>query len=75
MNQENINSLTELIKVGDLVSIMHQESPTYGLVIAKHLGHGNQDHLAKKRGMTFLTVSMKSGIRKFPIFWCEVISK
>ena len=49
MNQENINTLTELIKVGDLVEIMYQLSPTYGLVIAKHLGHGPNDHLAKKR--------------------------
>lgn len=75
MNQENINSLTEKIKVGDLVEVLFQESPTYALVIAKHLGHGNHDYLAKKRGMTFVTVSMKSGIRKFPIFWCEVIAK
>ena len=75
MNQENINSLTEKIKVGDLVEVLFQESPTYALVVAKHLGHGKHDHLAKKRAMTFVTVSMKSGIRKFPIFWCEVIAK
>jgi hypothetical protein len=75
MNQENINTLTELIKVGDLVEIMYQLSPTYGLVIAITLGHGPNDHLAKKRNMTFVTVATGSGIKKYPIFWCVIVDK
>ena len=73
MNQENINSLTEKIKVGDLVEVLFQEGPTFGLVVALTLGHGHHDHLAKKRGMTFVTLSTKSGLRKYPIFWCKTI--
>jgi hypothetical protein len=75
MNQENINTLTELIKVGDLVEIIYQLSPTYGLVIAKHLGHGDFDYMAKRRGMTFVTVATGSGIKKYPIFWCVIVDK
>ncbi len=73
MNQENINTLTEKIKVGDLVEVLYQDTPTFGLVTAITLGHGPHDHLAKKRGMTFVTLVMKKGLRKFPIFWCKVI--
>ncbi len=73
MNQENIDTLTAKIKVGDLVEVLFQESPTFGLVVAITLGHGAHDHLAKKRGMTFLTLSTKQGVRKYPIFWCKTI--
>ena len=73
MNQENINSLTEKIKVGDLVEVLYQDTPTFGLVTAITLGNSPYDHLAKKRGMTFVTLSTKQGIRKYPIFWCKVL--
>jgi hypothetical protein len=73
MNQESINTLTEKIKVGDLVEVLFQESSTFGLVVAITLGHGHNDHLAKKRNMTFVTLSTKQGIRKYPIFWCKTI--
>ena len=73
MNQESINTLTEKIRVGDLVEVLFQESSTFGLVVAITLGHGPNDHLAKKRNMTFVTLSTKQGIRKYPIFWCKTI--
>jgi len=72
MNQENIDSLTARIKVGSLVQILFQAEPVFGLVVAiskrkKHTGVG------KKRAMTFVTASTPSGLRKYPIFWCEPI--
>ena len=73
MNQESINTLTEKIKVRDLVEVLFQESSTFGLVVAITLGHGPNDYLAKKRNMTFVTLSTKQGIRKYPIFWCKTI--
>tara|TARA_Y100001970_G_C13835724_1_gene651998 strand:- start:272 stop:496 length:225 start_codon:yes stop_codon:yes gene_type:complete len=73
MNQENIDSLTEKIKVGDLVEVLFQDSPTFGLVVAISKGPEHHKGNRKKRAMTFLTMSTSNGLRKYPIFWCKTI--
>ena len=72
MNQENINSLTEQIKVGDLVEVLFQEAPTFGLVVQISQGSAMTQQKGR-RNITFLTISTKSGLRKYPIFWCKTI--
>ena len=72
MNQENIDSLTARIKVGSLVQILFQAEPVFGLVVAISKRKENTDS-GKKRAMTFVTASTPSGLRKYPIFWCEPV--
>ena len=74
MNQANIDSLTARIKVGSLVQLLYQETPIIGLVVA--ISKGNTAPLKdgrKKRAMTFVTMSTSSGLKKYPIFWCEPV--
>jgi len=73
MNQANIDSLTARIKVGSLVQILFQAEPVFGLVVAISKTENNYNDGRKKRAMTFITASTSSGLRKYPIFWCEPI--
>ena len=73
MNQENIDSLTRRIKVGSLVQILFQAEPSFGLVTAISKGEATVVDGKKKRAMTFITLTTKSGIKKYPIFWCEPV--
>ena len=73
MNQENIDSLTARIKIGSLVQILFQAEPTFGLVVAITKGSTNHVDGKKKRAMTFVTMSTPSGLKKYPIFWCEPV--
>ena len=75
MNQANIDSLTARIKVGSLVQILFQAEPIFGLVVAisKSKSESGDDEGRKKRSMTFITASTPSGLRKYPIFWCEPV--
>ena len=70
MNQANIDSLTARIKVGSLVQILFQAEPIFGLVVAVTKGVKSP---RKKRAMTFVTAQTPSGLRKYPIFWCEPV--
>ena len=74
MNQANIDSLTARIKVGSLVQILFQAEPIFGLVVAITKGQEMQyPNNTKKRAMTFITAQTPSGLRKYPIFWCDPI--
>ena len=75
MNQANIDSLTARIKVGSLVQILFQAEPIFGLVVAitKSENRFNFTDNRKKRAMTFVTAQTSSGLRKYPIFWCDPI--
>jgi len=73
MNQANIDSLTARIKVGSLVQILFQAEPVFGLVVAISKTENNYNDGRKKRAMTFITASTSSGLRKYPIFWCDPI--
>ena len=75
MNQANIDSLTARIKVGSLVQILFQAEPIFGLVVAisKSENRYNFTDNRKKRAMTFITAQTPSGVRKYPIFWCEPV--
>ena len=73
MNQANIDSLTEKIKVGDLVKILFQGEPTFGLVVKISSGQSMYNESSSRRSMTFLTLMTKVGLRKYPIFWCEPV--
>ena len=73
MNQANIDSLTARIKVGSLVQILFQAEPVFGLVVAISKTENNYNDGRKKRAMTFITASTSSGLRKYPIFWCEPV--
>ena len=73
MNQANIDSLTARIKVGSLVQILFQAEPTFGLVIAITKPDTKYVDGKKKRAMTFVTMSTPSGVKKYPIFWCEPV--
>ena len=73
MNQANIDSLTARIKVGSLVQILFQAEPVFGLVVAISKTENSYNDGRKKRAMTFITASTPSGLRKYPIFWCEPV--
>ena len=73
MNQANIDSLTARIKVGSLVQILFQAEPIFGLVVAISKSESFDADGRKKRAMTFITVSTPSGLRKYPIFWCDPV--
>ena len=73
MNQANIDSLTARIKVGSLVQILFQAEPIFGLVVAVSKGQERYSNNTKKRAMTFVTAQTPSGLRKYPIFWCEPV--
>jgi hypothetical protein len=73
MNQANIDSLTARIKVGSLVQILFQAEPIIGLVVAISKSESVDVDGRKKRAMTFITTSTSSGLRKYPIFWCDPI--
>ena len=73
MNQANIDSLTARIKVGSLVQILFQAEPAFGLVVALTKGEIKYVNGKKKRAMTFVTMSTPSGVKKYPIFWCEPV--
>ena len=73
MNQANIDSLTARIKVGSLVQLLFQETPVFGLVVAITKGQDRHLNGDKKRAMTFVTMSTSTGLRKYPIFWCEPV--
>ena len=73
MNQANIDSLTARIKVGSLVQILFQAEPVFGLVVAITKGSERYSNNTRKRSMTFVTAQTPSGLRKYPIFWCDPI--
>lgn len=73
MNQANIDSLTARIQVGSLVQILFQAEPIFGLVVAISKSEPVDVKGNKKRAMTFITASTPSGLRKYPIFWCDPI--
>ena len=73
MNQANTDSLTARVKVGSLVQILFQAEPTFGLVIAITKGPEHYKDGRKKRAMTFVTAQTPSGLRKYPIFWCDPV--
>jgi hypothetical protein len=73
MNQANIDSLTARIKVGSLVQILFQAEPIFGLVVAVTKAENSYRDGRKKRAMTFVTAQTCSGLRKYPIFWCDPI--
>lgn len=73
MNQANIDSLTARIKVGSLVQILFQAEPIFALVVAVSKGQEKYVNGNKKRTMTFITAQTPSGLKKYPIFWCEPI--
>jgi hypothetical protein len=73
MNQANIDSLTARIKVGSLVQILFQAEPIFGLVVAISKSESVDVDGRKKRAMTFITASTSSGLRKYPIFWCDPV--
>ena len=71
MNQANIDSLTARIKVGSLVQILFQAEPIFALVVA--VSKSENRYAGTKRAMTFVTAQTPSGLRKYPIFWCEPV--
>ena len=73
MNQANIDSLTARIKVGSLVQILFQAEPIFGLVVAVRKTENRYGDGRKKRSMTFVTAQTPSGLRKYPIFWCQPV--
>ena len=73
MNQANIDSLTARIRVGSLVQLLFQAEPTFGLVVAITKGDATYVNGKKKRAMTFVTMSTSTGLKKYPIFWCEPV--
>ena len=73
MNQANIDSLTARIKVGSLVQILFQAEPIFGLVVAITKGQERYSNGNKKRAMTFVTAQTPSGLKKYPIFWCDPV--
>jgi len=74
MNQANIDSLTARIKVGSLVQILFQAEPIFGLVVAVSKGSPpSPKDGRRKRAMTFVTAQTPSGLKKYPIFWCEPV--
>jgi hypothetical protein len=75
MNQANIDSLTARVKVGSLVQILFQADPIFGLVVAISKSKPVDVEGRKKRSMTFLTLTTKQGLRKYPIFWCKIIEQ
>ena len=73
MNQANIDSLTARIRVGSLVQLLFQAEPVFGLVVAITKGQDKDFRGNKRRAMTFVTMSTSTGLKKYPIFWCEPI--
>ena len=73
MNQANIDSLTERIKIGDLVQLLYQSGPVFGLVVDITKGTEQKIRGKKKRTMTFVTLTTSTGMKKYPIFWCEPV--
>ena len=75
MNQENID---RKITVGDLVEVLYQNRPIYGLVLSVSFGYLYTDRLKPKcsktkDSVTFITIFTRSGLKKYPMSWCAPI--
>ena len=75
MNQENID---RKITVGDLVEVLYQNRPIYGLVLSvsfecRYPDRQNPKYSKMKDSVAFITIFTRSGLKKYPMSWCAPI--